>query len=43
MSFIFNAGTEPMALSIAELNPNPANILKSVIAFLWQSATTHIQ
>lgn len=25
MSFIFNAGTEPMALSIAELNPNPAN------------------
>lgn len=36
MSFIFSAGTEPMALSIAELNPYPANILKQAFTFLYR-------
>lgn len=37
MSFVFKAGSEPRVLSIAELNPNPDNILKQAIAFLRQS------
>ena len=36
MSFVFKAGSEPRVLSIAELNPNPDNILKQAINFLRQ-------
>lgn len=37
MNFVFKPGTELTALSIAGLNANPANTLKQVITFLWQS------
>lgn len=37
MSFVFKAESEPRVLSIAELNPNPGNILKQAITFLRQS------